>query len=262
MSVELLRAEKVTLRYPGLDRPALNDVSMTVQAGVPLGIVGESGSGKSSLIRCLLGLERLTTGRVLYRGQDLTAASPAERRHFRTRVQMVFQDPFNSLNPRMTIGQTLGEVLRVHGRADASTVRSRVAASLDQVGLSAGLAERFPHEVSGGQRQRVGIARAVSLQPEVLLADEPVSALDVSVQAQILELLGSLGRDLGITLVLIAHDLAVVRYACREIVVMEQGVVVEQGASARVVDAPEHAYTRALLSAVPDIDILMSSGGL
>jgi len=262
MSEVLLAAENVTLMYPGLDRPALKDVHIEVRTGVPLGIVGESGSGKSSLIRCLLGLEHLTSGRVCYRGRDLARLHPSDLRHVRTRVQMVFQDPFNSLNPRMTIGQTLGEVLLVHGRADKTNVRQHVAAGLDQVGLSGALADRYPHEVSGGQRQRVGIARAVSLQPEVLLADEPVSALDVSVQAQILELLGQLGRELGITLVLIAHDLAVVRYSCREIVVMEQGVIVEQGAADRVVDSPNHPYTKSLLSAVPDIDRLMSGGCL
>lgn len=262
MSEALLTAENITLVYPGLDRPALRNVHVAIHAGVPLGIVGESGSGKSSLIRCLLGLEHVASGRVCYHGRDLALLNAAERRHFRTRVQMVFQDPFNSLNPRMTIGQTLAEVLLVHGRSEKSNVRHRVAASLDQVGLSGTLADRYPHEVSGGQRQRVGIARAVSLQPEVLLADEPVSALDVSVQAQILELLGRLGRDLGITLILIAHDLAVVRYSCREIVVMEQGVVVEQGEADQVVDTPSHPYTKSLLSAVPDIDRLMSGGCL
>lgn len=249
----LLQAESVTLRYPGLERPALDAVDLTVRRGIPLGIVGESGSGKSSLIRCLLGLESLEQGRVSYRGRDVAGMRDRERRTFRTKVQMVFQDPFNSLNPRMTVGQTLTEVLLVHGKSTRRDATRAVAGVLEQVGLHAALAGRYPHELSGGQRQRVGIARAISLDPEVLLADEPVSALDVSVQAQILELLGRLGREKGITLVLIAHDLAVVAHACRELVVLEQGRVVEQGACRTVLAAPAHPYTRSLLAAVPEI---------
>ncbi len=262
MSEILLSAESITLRYPGSVRPALDNVSIGIRQGVSLGIVGESGSGKSSLIRCLLGLERIESGRIKYRGADVREMDTAGIRSLRTRIQMVFQDPYNSLNPRMTIGQTLAEVLLVHRRAAKNNIRNRVAELLQMVGLDPSLGNRYPHELSGGQRQRVGIARAVSLEPEILLADEPVSALDVSVQAQVLDLLDRLGREKGITLVLIAHDLAVVGHVCREIVVLEQGKLVESGLARAVLEQPQHPYTRALLAAVPDIAPLMNNGGL
>ncbi|HMO04243.1 MAG TPA: ATP-binding cassette domain-containing protein [Kiritimatiellia bacterium] len=253
----LLEADGITVRYDGMARPALQEVRVAVRAGVPLGVVGESGSGKSTLIRTLLGLERPVSGRVLYRGTDVAALRGDALRTFRRKVQMVFQDPYNSLNPRMTVGQTLGEVLTVHRLAARGSVLRVAGELLGQVGLDPSLAARYPHELSGGQRQRIGIARAISLEPEVLLADEPVSALDVSVQAQVLGLLDRLGRERGITLVLIAHDLAVVAAVCREMVVMEQGRVVEAGLARSVIEQPSHPYTRQLIAAVPQIEPLM-----
>ncbi len=245
-SSPLLSAEAVSLHYKGLVRPALDEVSVHIRAGRTLGVVGESGSGKSSLARVLMGLETLSGGRVLYRGRDIDGFDRSERMDFRRKVQMVFQDPFNSLNPRKTIGATLAEVLKVHRIADSSP-----ESLLEKVGLDAAMAHRYPHELSGGQRQRVGIARAMSLQPEVIIADEPVSALDVSVQAHILNLLKKLVEETGVTLVLIAHDLAVVRQVCDDVIVMNEGHIVEQGESARVLQRPEANYTRQLIAAVP-----------
>jgi ABC-type glutathione transport system ATPase component len=253
----LLEAEGITVRYSGLSRPALDAVQVSIHAGVPLGVVGESGSGKSTLIRTLLGMERPVTGRVVYRGRDVAALRGADMLQFRRKVQMVFQDPYNSLNPRMTVGQTLGEVLTVHRLAARGSVARAIGDLLGQVGLDPSLAARYPHELSGGQRQRIGIARAISLEPEVLLADEPVSALDVSVQAQVLGLLDRLGREKGITLVLIAHDLAVVGAVCREMIVMESGRIVESGRASVLIDQPQHPYTRQLIAAVPEIEPLM-----
>ena len=262
MSSEILSAEKVVLTYDGMNRPALQSVSLSIEKGISLGIVGESGSGKSSLARCFLGLEKLTSGCVNYRGQDLRSFRPAEWKDFRRNVQMVFQDPYNSLNPRMTIGQTLAEVLHVHQLAAKDENTKAVQSILNQVGLSTEMAGRYPHELSGGQRQRVGIARALALKPSVIIADEPVSALDVSVQAQILNLLKQLITEANITLVLIAHDLAVVRYICPKIAVMKQGVVVEQGETEQIINSPRDAYTQTLLAAVPDIDRLLTTGHL
>lgn len=252
MSGPVLTAENVVLRYRGMERPAVDGVSLEVRPGVTLGIVGESGSGKSSLARCLIGLERVDDGRILYRGQDISSLGRDGRARLRRNVQMVFQDPFNSLNPRMTVGDVLTEALRVHRLAVSRKEAGVLAlALLEQVGLSEPVMGRYPHELSGGQRQRVGIARALSLKPEIIIADEPVSALDVSVQAHILNLLKALSRNSGATLVLIAHDLAVVRYLCDRVLVMNDGVVVEEGEVAQVIDAPRHPYTRDLVAAVP-----------
>lgn len=252
MSGPVLAAENVVLRYRGMERPAVDGVSLEVRPGVTLGIVGESGSGKSSLARCLIGLERVDDGRILYRGQDISSLGRDGRARLRRNVQMVFQDPFNSLNPRMTVGDVLTEALRVHRLAVSRKEAGVLAlALLEQVGLSEPVMGRYPHELSGGQRQRVGIARALSLKPEIIIADEPVSALDVSVQAHILNLLKALSRNSGATLVLIAHDLAVVRYLCDRVLVMNDGVVVEEGEVAQVIDAPRHPYTRDLVAAVP-----------
>ena len=254
MSERLLTAESVVVRYRRRMRPAVNGVSVAISRGDVLGIVGESGSGKSTLARALLGLEQPEQGRVSYRGVDLASMPRGEKERFRRRVQLVFQDPLNSLNPRMTIGATLGEVLAVHRIAVAREIPARVAALLEQVGLGAPVAGRYPHELSGGQRQRVGIARAISMEPEIVIADEPVSALDVSVQAHILNLLKRLVEERGITLVMIAHDLAVVRYVCRDVIVMKDGEVVEQGVASDLLARPRHAYTRSLVAAVPDVE--------
>ncbi|HMP89076.1 MAG TPA: ABC transporter ATP-binding protein [Kiritimatiellia bacterium] len=254
MSDNLLCAENIVLNYPGLSRPAIDGVSMAVTPGRTLGIVGESGSGKSSLARCLLGLESLSSGRVLFEGNDIRHFNAAAMLQYRKKVQMVFQDPYNSLNPRMTVGEILGEMLRYHRMADTGNVKPEVEALLISVGLSGNLFDRYPHELSGGQRQRVGIARALSLKPLVVIADEPVSALDVSIQAQLLNLLKKMVTETGITLIMIAHDLAVVRYVCVDVMVMKDGVVVESGTVENVIDQPRHAYTKSLLAAVPDIE--------
>ncbi len=252
---DVLRAEHLTVRYRGMMRPALNSVSLQVQAGVTLGVVGESGSGKSTLGRCLVGMERPAAGSVYFRDRDIAGLSGAERRMFRRKVQMIFQDPFNSLNSRFTIGSALREVLVVHRLSTRDSVDADVRRLLDQVGLGPSLASRYPHELSGGQRQRVGIARALACKPAVIIADEPVSALDVSVQAHILNLLKELAVSNAFTLVLIAHDLAVVGYCCQRIAVMNQGLVVEQGIAAEVLNQPQHAYTKALLASVPHLEV-------
>jgi ABC-type glutathione transport system ATPase component len=253
MTVPLLSACEVELFYPGMSRPALHRVSLTVSRGDTLGIVGESGSGKSSLARCFLGMEKLHGGKVLFRGEDVRTMTSERHRGYRRGVQLVFQDPFNSLNPRYTVGETLGEIFSVHRIAGRDEIPAKTGDLLDRVGLHPKVSARYPHELSGGQRQRVGIARALALQPEVLIADEPVSALDVSVQAQILNLLKDLAADLQTTLILIAHDLAVVRYVCRRMAVMREGVIVEEGVSEVVLEAPRHPYTKKLISAVPTL---------
>lgn len=253
----ILTAEGVTLRYEGMDRPALSSVSLAAQPGVTLGIVGESGSGKSSLARCFLGLEKIQSGRVCYRGTNISDFDHVRRKAFRGKVQMVFQDPYNSLNPRMTVGQMLNEVLLVHRLVPPKDSASRINELLEMTGLNGSMASRYPHELSGGQRQRVGIARALSMKPEVIIADEPVSALDVSVQAHILNLLVQLVKECRITLILIAHDLAVVRHVCHRIAVMKKGTIVEEGQVSDVIERPQHAYTQSLLAAVPDIESII-----
>jgi ABC-type glutathione transport system ATPase component len=244
----LMQAQRLVLHYKGLVRPALNDVSLELEKGCTVGIVGESGSGKSSLARCLIGMEKISSGGIMYRGDDISTLNREGLAQFRRKVQMVFQDPFNSLNPRMTIGSAIAEVLHVHKIADVG-----VPALLQRVGLPNVITERYPHELSGGQRQRAGIARALAVGPEILIADEPVSALDVSVQAHILNLLKQLTLETGVTLVLIAHDLAVVRNTCDRVVVMNEGVIVEEGPVDQVIESPNHPYTRNLLAAVPVI---------
>ena len=253
MTSALLEADQVVLRYVGMERPALSQVTVKISRNKTLGIVGESGSGKSSLARCLIGLETIEAGRILFDGQDMATFTRSDWRLFRRRVQMVFQDPYTSLNPRMTVGQCLHEILRVHRLIAPLDASRRVRELLDSVGLPEAMSERYPHELSGGQRQRVGIARALASNPDIIIADEPVSALDVSVQAQILNLLRKLVVDTGITLVMIAHDLAVVRYVCDDIIVMKNGEVVESGRATAVIDDPRHIYTKTLLAAVPDI---------
>jgi ABC-type glutathione transport system ATPase component len=248
-----LEASGLTLYYPGLARPALDGVALTVRTGEVVGVVGESGSGKSSLARCLLGLEVPVAGAVCYKGQRVDRMDRVARKGFRRGLQLVFQDPYHSLNPRMRIGEMLDEIVRVHGLARGAERSRRIRTLLDQVGLPADTAARYPHEMSGGQRQRVGLARALAVDPELVIADEPVSALDVSVQAHLLNLLRQIVEQRGIALVLIAHDLAVVRYLCHRVAVMHEGRVVEQGTAAQMIDAPTHPYTRSLIAAVPDV---------
>ncbi len=230
---------------------AVESVGFAIARGSVAGLVGESGSGKTTVGRCLLRLIEPTAGRALFDGVDLFALAPGALRAYRRRLQIVFQDPYSSLNPRMRIAAILGEALDAHGLARGRKRRDRIAGLLERVGLAPDLAQRFPHEFSGGQRQRIGIARALAVEPEFIVADEPVSALDVSVQAQILNLIQDLQRDLGLTMLFIAHDLSVVEYLCDEVIVMYLGHVVERGPSRAVYRRPAHPYTRALIASAP-----------
>jgi peptide/nickel transport system ATP-binding protein len=232
---------------------ALDDVSFTLQPGRSLGIVGESGSGKSTLARLVMALEAPTHGRVILDGQDLNTLSPAELRRTRSKVQMVFQDPYGSLDPRRTVGQTVAEPLAVLHGASRSEQRARAAEALEAVGLRAADLAKYPHEFSGGQRQRIAIARALITRPKLIVADEPVSALDVSVQAQVLNLMQDLQDQFGVTYLFISHDLSVVDLVCDEVVVLQAGRIVEQGPPARLFQRPEHPYTQRLLAAVPGL---------
>ena len=232
---------------------AVRSVDIVVARGEAVGVVGESGSGKSTLGRVLLGLIPASEGTVAFEGKPLAGQTPAEWRALRRRMQIVFQDPYGSLDPRRRVGAQIADGMEFHGVARAERER-RVGELLATVGLEPAHAQRFPHEFSGGQRQRVGIARALAPGPEFLVADEPVSALDVSIQAQIVELLAGLRRDLGLALLFISHDLPVVRHLCDRVVVMYLGRVMEEGPARAVFDAPAHPYTRALLSATPRVD--------
>lgn len=241
----------VEFRRRGQVHRALDRIDLAIQPGESVGIVGESGSGKTTLARVMIGLVPPTEGRAAFRGRPISEWLAAGRGAFRRRVQMIFQDPYGSLNPRFTVRETLAEVLRVHRVAPRDAENQRIEALLRAVGLDPALADRHPHAFSGGQRQRIGIARALAMEPSVLIADEPVSALDVSVQAQVLNLLRDLHEARGLTLVLIAHDLAAVQYVCRRIVVMHRGRVVEDGPAEQVLHEPQAAYTRMLIKAVP-----------
>ncbi len=230
---------------------AVDGVSFSVARGETLGLVGESGSGKSTLARAVLQLLAPTSGSVRFEGREIAGLSPRRMRPLRARMQLVFQDPYSSLNPRRRIGQIVGEPLRVQGGASGRELRGRVQGLLERVGLSAAHYQRYPHELSGGQRQRVGIARALALEPRLVIADEPVSALDVSIRAQILDLLAELQADFGLTYVFVAHDIGVVRHVSDRIAVMHEGKIVELGPADRVCERPADPYTRELLAAVP-----------
>ncbi|WP_327208114.1 ABC transporter ATP-binding protein [[Kitasatospora] papulosa] len=233
---------------------AVDDVSLTVHAGETLGIVGESGSGKTTLGRMLVRLDDPTGGRLRYGGREIGSLPEKALRPFRRELQMVFQDPVASLNPRRSVGESVADPLRAAGETDETRIRDRVSGLLERVGLDAGRYERYPHEFSGGQRQRIGIARVLAADPKLIVCDEPVSALDVTTQAQVIALLGELQRELGIGLVFIAHDLAVVRQVSDRVAVMRQGRIVEQGAVDEVYGSPQDAYTKQLLAAVPTLD--------
>lgn len=231
---------------------AVDGVSFTVEAGKTMGLVGESGSGKTTIGRSLVKLIPATSGEVLWKGENILPMSEKQFRPLRRRIQYIFQDPFGSLNPRMTIGAIIGEALEIHFRElNASERADRVASLLRRVGLNPGMMGRHPHEFSGGQRQRIGIARALAVEPEFLICDEPVSALDVSVQAQIVNLLQDLQEELGIALLFIAHDLAVVDHISDSVLVLHRGRIVESGTSREVLQNPSNPYTRELLAAVP-----------
>jgi len=250
-AVPHLEAREVSKLYRSRRRQvrALERVSVAVPAGATVGVVGESGSGKSTLARLLLALDQPTEGAVFYRGTQVSGRKEKDLVAFRRRAQIVFQDPMSSLDPRMRVYDIVAEPLRALGVPGDE--RERVAELLASVELPADAGRRYPHQFSGGQRQRIAIARALGPSPEVLVADEPVSALDVSVRAQIMNLLAQLVRDFNLTLVLISHDMAVVRHLCRSVVVLYRGHVVESGPAERIYGSPEHPYTRELLVAVP-----------
>ena len=250
----ILAVDRLTKSFGPRREPqrAVDEVSFAVPSGAILGIVGESGSGKSTTLRCVVGLERADAGRVLFDGAPLAGADRETRRRFRRDVQMVFQDPYSSLNPRMTVETIVGEGLDIHRTAGSRQERrDRVVEVLGLVGLDATVLDRYPRSFSGGQRQRIAIARALAVGPRVLVCDEPVSALDVSVQAQVVNLLLDMQQQLGLAVVFVAHDLALVRHLCHDVIVMQRGVVVESGACADVFDHPQHDYTKSLLAAIP-----------
>ncbi len=249
----LLTVENVSVRYGKLE--AVRGVSLSLSAGETLGLVGESGCGKSSLGRAVLALEPIVGGEVTFNGRSVHTLIGMDLKQFRSQAQVVFQDPFGSLNPRMSVGSAIEEVLFVHGLGKTrATRRARVEELFEAVGLNPDWLRRYPHEFSGGQRQRIGIARALALEPKLLIADEPVSALDVSVQADIIQLLKKLQREHNLAYLFIGHDLAVVREMSDRIAVMFDGEIVETGTADQVCDDPQHPYTQKLLSAVPDID--------
>ncbi len=255
----LLRIQGLTRRYPQPRQKllrarapltALDDVSLTLAPGETIGIIGESGSGKSTLARLIMGFERPDAGQIFFDGDDLATLSARALRHRRPDFQMIFQDPFSSLDPRRSVGWSIAQPLRARrARRDSATISQRVANTLERVGLSASDSDRFPHEFSGGQRQRIAIARAIITNPRLLVADEAVSALDVSVRAQILNLLMDLHDETGLAIVFISHDLAVVSSLCDSLLVLRQGRVVEQGNAQGILTRPRHEYTQMLLSA-------------
>jgi peptide/nickel transport system ATP-binding protein len=257
MSSSLIEVRGLQRFFGPAARPvrAVDDVSFTIQPGETLGLVGESGSGKSTIGRTLLRLIDPSGGKVLYRGEDLGKASTARMRQLRSKLQMIFQDPYASLNPKMRVRDILGEALQTHGLARGPGQRDkRIAELLELVGLRADHASRYPHEFSGGQRQRIGVARALAVEPEFIVADEPLSALDVSIQAQVVNLLCDLRERLKLTMLFISHDLDVVEYLCDRVVVLYLGRVMEVASTRELFERPLHPYTRALLAASPKPD--------
>jgi oligopeptide transport system ATP-binding protein len=262
--VSLLEVKNLKVHFPVRHGPfsrvresvkAVDGVSFAIAPGETLGLVGESGCGKSTLARAILRLVEPTAGEIFLVGENLTRMNGAELRSRRRKFQMIFQDPFSSLNPRMTVEDIVGEALDIHDLTDGKPARrKRIAELLHAVGLDAAYAQRYPHEFSGGQRQRIGIARALAVEPELIVCDEPVSALDVSVQAQIINLLRDLQQQRGLAYLFIAHDLAVVEHISHRVLVMYLGKIVESAEAKEIIRAPQHPYTQALISAVPEMD--------
>jgi len=259
----LLKVENLKTYFPvkrGLLRrtvgyiKAVDGVSFDIQPGQTLGLVGESGCGKTTVARTIVRLVPATAGKVLFDGIDVLKEKKKKLKKLRREISLVFQDPFGSLNPRMTVGNIIGEPVKVHQKISGPQLRDYVAELLSKVGLSPEHINRYPHEFSGGQRQRIGIARALALKPKLVICDEPVSALDVSIQSQILNLLKDLQEEFGLTYLFIAHDLAVVEFACDVIAVMYLGKIVERAAAEQLYRSPLHPYTRALMSAIPKVD--------
>jgi len=250
---DLIEARGLTKDY-GASR-VVDGVSFSVRRGETLGLVGESGSGKSTVARMLLRLVEPTAGSVRFDGVDVLAAGKAELRGLRRRMQMVFQDPYAALNPKMRVREIVGEPFAIHGGYTRDAVRLRVAELMSEVGLETDVLERYPHEFSGGQRQRINIARALALQPEFLALDEPVSALDVSVGAQVINLLRDLQRTYGLTYLFISHSMPLVRYLCDRVAVMERGHLVEIGDVLEVCERPREAYTQRLIAATPEMPV-------
>ena len=259
----LLRVDNLKTYFPikkGLLRrivgyiKAVDGVSFGIEAGQTLGLVGESGCGKTTVARSIVRLVPPTEGKVVFDQVDVLSADRDELRELRRQISLIFQDPFSSLNPRMTVGNIIGEPLKIQKKTASREVTERVAVLLSKVGLSPGHINRYPHEFSGGQRQRIGIARALALEPKLIICDEPVSALDVSIQSQILNLLKDLQEEFGLTYLFIAHDLAVIEFSCDIVAVMYMGRIVEQAAAEELYQNPLHPYTSALMSAIPQVD--------
>jgi peptide/nickel transport system ATP-binding protein len=255
MPIDVLVEARGLVKEYGAGNRVVDDVSFTIRRGETLGLVGESGSGKSTVARMLLRLVEPTAGEVSYEGRNLLAASSQEMRGMRRRMQIVFQDPYAALNPRMRVREILAEPFAIHNERPAEGLAAKLAAMLRTVGMEESALERFPHEFSGGQRQRINIARALALRPEFVVLDEPVSALDVSVGAQVMNLLRELQREYGLTYLFISHSMPLVRYLCDRVAVMQRGRLVELGDCEQVCDAPREEYTRRLIAATPEISV-------
>lgn len=265
MDTPILQTSNLNFSYHS-GSPILHDVNISIMKGQNVGLVGESGSGKSTILRLLLGIHRPTEGKILFAGKELSLKDKEQARRFRSQVQVVFQDPYSSLDPRQRIDQLIAEPLRSLGLANDANpganrkslrawVENEVVEALKSVDLPADSAMRYPDEFSGGQRQRIAIARAIVCKPQILLADEPVSALDVSTRVRVIDLISELGETRGLTIVMVSHDLAVVAALCKQSVVLEHGIIVEQGETATVLGAPSHRYTQKLIESLPRLPV-------